>query len=404
MFQRFALKINRLSGKTQLSLLCLCFFFASCLCFCAGTTNSRTTIETIGNKIASYTLENSTTGFVSAQVTPRNADAVKKMPNTSNEYLYWRYMFRDSNFSFLATANGGKKHQCLYSEIEKDENISFLYSEVNSNKAFDEYFKHEVYDIKLMFRGRNEAVGGARSFFAISKTTADLLLEKRGQNREENGFSRSQYEELLGSNTNILIDSELYPFTISNVYFEEGDFFENVSKNFGEFVIGYPYFYECLERESTYIFNCYEYQNTYKIKRMRQYFNDEDFACDISKYSLKKTENQYETLSLKGVLDEHIGNNAVSTILTLANSFLFSVSLLFFWYSKQSHRFKRVLVIGLFLILPYAVLALINIFYQTPLFFSYYSLILFTVEFLCFLALLGAILLKERGEVIRKLL
>ena len=401
MFSAAINKIKSFSCKFQLFFSSALFCLTSIVCFCSGISNSNTLIEKKSAEIVSFINKHSLTDYVSIQVSPVVKEDKKSMPNTYNEYFYWKYIFRNSDFGFLSTANGGKTHECYYNEINGDQNISFLCCGNNSNPNYQDYYRHEVYDIRLMFKGNNSMVGGAINFFAISQTTATKLLVKRGLEKVSDGFTVKQYETLLGTNTTLLLDGQLVEFTISNIYFEEGNFFSNVSSNFGEFAISYIYFPDYIESESTYIFNKYIYQNSHKIQRMRSFFNNDKFRFNVSGFNLNNQDTKQSiSFEISEMFDEELGNDVLSIILLIIDLFFLLISLLVFWFSEKIHHLFKFIVIALSFIGVYLLLFVINFVTPIPVLFSFFSLKLFIVELVAFLVVSVAVLFKRRRRII----
>lgn len=403
----FVLKIiSKWKRITKLLVGSIGLFCASCMCFCSGITNENSIIESAAVSISNFASTNTKTSCLSIQVSPKNADAKKTLPDTYNEYFYWKYIFRHSDFSFLSTVNGGKTHNCYFDEIEANNNISFIFCGNNSNKAYEGFYKHEVYDIKLMFRGINSINKDAINFFAISQSRADQLLLKRGELPDDDGkYGISQYEKLLGTNTQLNIDSQPYLFTISNVFFESGTLHNNLEQNFGEYVISYIRFPDLLEFEATYIFNTYNYQNIHKIKRMREIFNSANFSFNLSSYNLNNNNTQLsDVFNYSYIFGGVIGNNFLSIFLLIMSFVLLVTFLYFIWLCESIHNIKNIAIVVVSFLLPYIILSLINLIINVPLAFSYFSLVPYLIMTIIFILVLVLILFRKRGESIRKLL
>ncbi|HBF67939.1 MAG TPA: hypothetical protein DD377_04595 [Firmicutes bacterium] len=400
-------KIKKWKKNTQLITGMLGLFLAGCVCFCSGAPNENTTIESAAATTSKFALKNSNTKYISIQISPKNADAKKTMPNTYNEYFYWKYIFRHSDFGFLSTVNGGKTHRCYFGEIDVNKNISFISCNNNFNPEYENFYKHEVYDTKLMFKGKNIISQGAINFFAISQTRASQILLKRGEHADNNGdFSIDQYEQLIGTNTQLYIDGNSYLFTISNIFFESGQFHEDMSQNFGEYVLSYIRFPDFLESESTYIFNTYDYQNIHKIKRIRTLFDKENFSFNLSSFNLKNS-----NYHLSDVFDYNyifcgnsskIGNDFLSIFLLLLSFFAFAFSIYVILISDLFNNAKYAITIMFFFSLPYVILSIVYFAIKTPFFFSFFSLVSYLIMSVVLIAVFAFALYKERGDMIRK--
>lgn len=399
-------RIKKWNKIIQLLVSSIGLFCAGSICFCSGITSESAVLETVAADISKFASSNSETNNISIQVSPENLEAKKTMPNTYNEYFYWKYIFRESNFSFLSTVNGGKTHECYFNEIDTNENISFVFCGYNTNPEYEGYYKHEVYDIKLMFRGKNIINQEAINFFAISQTRANQILLARGEVfNDEGNYGLEQYEKLLGTNTELNIDGNPYLFTISNVFFESGAFYNNTSRNFGEFVISYTRFPEFLETEATYIFNSYDYQNIHKIKRMRATFDSTNFSFNLSLFNLNNHNYMLSDIFDCNYIFSHtIGNSFVSISLLIFSFIVFTFFLFLLWLSSPIHNFKNIVIVFCSFLLPYLVLSIINMLIKIPLIFSYFSLIPYSIMFVALIAFLVLILFRKKGDVIRKIL
>lgn len=399
-------RIKKWRKIIQLLVSSVGLFCTGCICFCSGITNESSIVELAATNITKFVLSNSETNYISIQIASNNSDAKKTMPNTYNEYFYWKYIFRHSDFGYLSTVNGGKTHECYFKEIDTSENISFVFCGNNSNPEYEGYYKHEVYDIKLMFKGKNTINHDAINFFAISQTRANQLLTKRGEPTDDSGnYSLQQYEKLLGTNTELEIDNIPYLFTISNVYFESGEFHSNVSTNFGEYVVSYIHFPDSLETEATYIFNTYDYQNIHKIKRLRAIFDSANFSFSLSPFNLKNGDYKLsDVFNYNYIFSNNVGNSFVSISLLIFSFIVLAISLYILWLSESIHNIKNIIVVSCSFLLPYLLLSVINLVSKIPLIYSYFSLIFYLIMFVILITVLVLILFRKRGDLIRKLL
>ncbi|HBF68683.1 MAG TPA: hypothetical protein DDW20_05150 [Firmicutes bacterium] len=406
MFVYLSNKIKKTKKITQFLICLISSFCSSCVCFCSGIMNENAIVESAGVNISEFVSKNSNTDYISVQVSPKDEETKSAMPNTYNEYYYWKYIFRKSNFSFLSTVNGGKTNNCFFKEINVEDNISFICCGNNYNTEYEDFYKHEVYDIKLMFKGNNIIGPNAINFFAISQTRANQLLFNRGERADSNGnYNIEQYEKLLGTNTQVAINNSSYLFTISNVYFESGQFHENVSQNFGEYVISYILFPKSLKLESTYIFNKYDYQNMHKIKKMKSYFQSNDFSFSLSSFNLKNKSVQLsDVFDYNYIFGRNLGNSFVSILLFVLSFVMFLAFLIVLVLSISIHNLRDLNVIFCSFLLPYIILFIINSITKIPLVFSYFSLVGYLVMFVLFIIVLLIILFRKRGNTIRKFL
>ena len=272
-------KIKRISIIWKSAITFCCILLTSTSVFLAGSMKPESYIEKTAACLTEIVKNDPTkNGFLPLQIIPNDKESENSMPRVFDEYYYWKYIFRHSDFSFLATVNGGKTHQCYYSEIQFDKNVSFIYCANNLNPKKGDFYKHEVYDIDLMFEGETRILEGTLSFITISQTIANKLLCKRLNCAEGTTFSVDDYRSLISTKMPLLMDGSEYLFTISNIYFEEGTFFKNTKTVIDEFVLSYTIFPENFKKECTYIFNSYTYQNYHKLIRIKEMVNTRNFS------------------------------------------------------------------------------------------------------------------------------
>ena len=374
-FKSFCEKMNKLSKRIRIFLSFGLIFIGSSLVFVSGIFYSDASLESDSVFISNLAEESLNKQFVSAQITPKNESASSNMPSTYNEYYYWKYIFRHSNFGFVSTVNGGKTHSCLFKNLNDDSNITFLCSGYNSNPAYGDFYKHEVYDLRLMFPGNNAKRDGAISFLAVSQTKANDLLLSKGVVLSDGGYSLEQYESLLQDNITIVMDNVDCEFSISNIYFEDGEFFENVKKTFGEFVLSYIRFPDGFAPEASYIFNKYDYQNYHKLKRMKYLFDESNFSFRFSNYNLKSD------INLDAFNNRILSNNSsfdfLSILLMCVSCLLVLLGIFSIFVYKEFYNLKSIIIFNGLFVFPYSALFIINMFKKIPLIFSYYSLKVF---------------------------
>ncbi len=231
MFENALSKIRRISPTVKKIISFAGVFISTFLVFVVGTAKPESYAEVGANYLTEISNSDiAINNYVSFQLTPQDDDSAKIMPRVYDEYFYWKYIFRHSDFSYLGTVNGGKTHNCYYEEIECDENISFAYCENNFNPEYEGFYKHEVYDIRLMFRGEIGSYEGKYGFFAISQSRANEILKVRNiVPSSSEGYSIDDYKKILGTETTIKMDDQDCKFNISNIYFEDGNFYERTS-------------------------------------------------------------------------------------------------------------------------------------------------------------------------------
>ena len=364
-------------------------FLFSFLVFFAGSAKSESHIE----KAAQYITEvvkNKGEGeeLFSFQLVAEDKESESALPRVYDEYFYWKYIFRHSDFSYLATVNGGKTHECYYSEIDCDRNITFIYSGNNLNREKGDHYKHEVYDFDLMFKGETQILNGTISFLIVSQTRANQLLAKRLGCDEDSPFTKEDYQSLISTETSMMMDGNEVKFTISNIYLEDGDFFENTKKLLDEFIISYTIFPADFEKEYTYIFNGYVYQNYHKLLRINEMIKGKNF--------LIRTNEEIDNFELIGNnLIAKQGNDFIAIFFVIIITLIYFALISFFAISRLYLRKWHISFLWIAFISPYLLFNLINLIKPIPLLFSFFSLKVYIIHLLVLVCLTVYLLIKK---------
>ena len=390
MFMKFFNKISKQSKIKQTMFCVLLLLLSNVSLFVAGSFNKQTSTEMFASNITEYINNEWDDNYLTLQITSNDSDGERFISNlTYNEYFYWKYIFRNSDFGFVSTVNGSKKYEILYSEVDSlDSNLTFLFCGRNSNNAYHGYFKHEVYDLMLMFKGNNVISSGASNFMAISKSRADqILIERNFLPGDYEGFEEEDYLSLIGTNTTLLVDGWEYTLTIANIYFEEGNFFENVIDTFGEFVVSYITFPKLLEMEATYIFNGNLYQNMHRLNRISAFFKSDMYSFSFENNTISYFE---ENLNINHLFTKK-NNDFFSYFITAFSCILFLAVLLIIYSFNDLHTIRNLVILTAAHFAPYFILNIINNIFGKISLFSYFSLkiyMLFSAMLLIYFALL----------------
>lgn len=367
----------------------------------SGVFNSQTHIEKAATYLSDYSTSDLTLNEYTCLLVSSKNNA-EQLPNEQSEYYYWEHVFAKTKFGYVATVNGGKHHNCFYSEIDCAENISFIYCGHNSNKENGDHYRQEVYDLSLMFRGKNSINPDSINFMAVPQNRADELLIKRGENPDENGnFSTDQYEKLLGTSTQLSMDENIYNFTISNIILQEDGLYTKLAETFGEFVLSYTRFPDGFDKESAYVFNKYDYQNYHRLQRMRALFAGKNYELNIAKFNLTNKNTEIDNSVKDVVLSNQIGNNVLSALLVTFSLALYVICLYIFFLNSLSSKCFDYLLGGACLLSPYLVLFLINAFKHITSIFSHFSLtiILFSLVAFVFVIAISIFFKVKRIQV-----
>ena len=285
-------------------------FICVCLFYPAGAIHSVTKIEKTSNYISSVSIDK---GKVDVPVIVENKKEGRKLSliDTASEFRYLYGVFGGGNKAYFAsTVNADKKNSILCHKFGNNVNYSFLYAESgfsNKKQSDGDYYRHEFYPIKLMFRGEHRSLSGSFSFLYISKSQADMLLAD--YNLEQ---TKENYQSLLGTGLTLSMNGKDYLWLIEDIYLETGTYFNDLQKTIGDFFVGYREYPEGFKKQSTYFLNDSEYENKFFLEHIKTSYSKDDII-------LKFQDDRLNNDVLQTIYDE---NESVLSII------MFSVSLL----------------------------------------------------------------------------
>lgn len=372
-FKSLICRINKLTDLKKYIILFFMFLLSSFVCFSSGAFHFDTSCEKIAGRITNLVNNETIDGKYAAMVISQNTND-KNLPSEYQEYNYWKYIFRHSNYGYVSTVNAKKEHEIIFSEAECENRITFICSTVNTCYRYKNgYYKHELYDLFFMFEGNRTIIGDAINFCAISKNVADSILEKRGivKNGE---YSEDDYRALLGTNTTLSFDGTNYYFSIFNVYLEDSEFCTNTRTVFNEFVLSYTKFPVGYDRESTYVFNSFNYQNYHKIKRILSIFNTSDYSYCFSKSNFKNGGYADDNVIVSFFTNTENNYTYISIMLTILSFSLYIVSFMILFFISTRKKYLPLVISITSLFVPYLLFFLIHLFVGINALFSYHSL------------------------------
>lgn len=390
-------------------ILLLLSFFSSSLVISSGFLSKTKNVDIFSEYIADISKNHTKNGKYS-WIAVSDRENNKKMPNlvgTVDEYNYWKYAYRHSNFAYAKIANANKKINCYYSDLEKP-NDSLVFLTAGSNESVllnsngKEHYRHDFYDIYLMFKNNKKINSNDSNFCSISKKRATELLKKT-TGVVDRDFSDEEYFSLIGTSINFSINNDKYSWTIDDIYIDEfeqndkrGEFFANLTKTVGEFVLAFNLLPNDLLNSDVYFFDSHSFQNKSKIERI------------ISAYTIEKVDVEFcscclkENFSFQQQFLDNIYKDSSSSliylVIVLYVLFMFSEFLLL-WHFKFDFSGNY-----FFLLLIFPLLLFVCIYIFKYIFHIYYFsinlLLLFDVINLCLAAFLLVFFRMKNGKKI----
>lgn len=309
-FKKIASRFGNLSLRKQRLLLFGCVALSLTLLFPAGFFIGETKIETTAKQISDLSMNETIGGRYTYLLVEPHDSSTNPLPSPVTEYYYWSSIFGTSKNNFASVVNGNKENNCHFLDIMQDKQLTFLYSPVFSNKLVDEQYRHEFYDIDLMFSGIRGA-GNNYSFLYLTQTQADTLLLSRGKMP-----SQAEYENLLESSISLVMGNITYQWMISNIIVETSEYFSSLKEIFGEFVMAFTKYPEQFNKQFCYLFNEYIYQNSYKIKYLRTNYDSSKYNISFGINNMKSDSNTSLTEIINMIAVDEPSTNVYGYLLT----------------------------------------------------------------------------------------
>ena len=382
LYRKIAKKTNAIPEKGKKTLFFSSLILAQILVFPAGAFAPQTKIE----EAAQYMSEISTEKTIDGQysyILVESEEGNDSFPNTIyNEYYFWYSVFRNSKNNFMATVNGNKQNDIYFQDILLGKQLTFIYSNVFSNKEYEDYYKHEFYDFNLMFSGYH-SFGGNYSFCYLTQNQADELILSKGKE-----IKSEEYESLIGTSVTIVIEEVVYQWSIANIILETSDLFSACKDIFGDFLITHQKHPDVLKKERCYIFNEYDFQNRYKINYLKDNYDAEAYNYILGKNNLKENEIIDENMLMNVLITKYDTLNIWSIFFLLVSILLFLASCFFLFTCDYIKNLKMIIFSISGQLLLYLLIYVLFIVFNNVYIFSYFSLIFFTIFLLIHLLLI----------------
>ena len=348
----------------------MCFYLIPLfLFFPAGAFNDNTKNEEVANQMAVAATKKTTGGqYLSILVEPNDVQTNPLNSPSSEFYSTYAY-FGEQSPAFAGTVNADKTNSIYIKEIET-QNLSFLYSNINSNKEYKGHFKHEFYPLELMFKG-DHVFADAFSFCYLSETQARNLLISRGLEINEETF-----KSLIGQKIIILFNNVEYTYSIGNIYLETNYYYSALSEVLGDFIFSYIRYPEGIKKQACYFMNRYYYQNLSFMKRISALYDNKQYSIKINHNNLKEDIDDVYLTSFYFRPKNHLLDilSALLFVFLLLNNVVSSLLVSFINFNKRTWR---VLLYPIFGLLPYLIFLIVSHLTKSFLFFSGVSTIIF---------------------------
>ena len=361
------------------------FFSSFTMVFPISFLTSNYTKEKNASLISSY-VKNRTINkdYISFSIEERDIGSQSSHPSIASEYRSLYSLFSPEKLSFVATANGDKRYDVLFPQIDNESSFSFLYAETVTNIEYGNHFKHEFYPLEFLFRGSNSPKNGAFSFCAISEEHANVLLKE---------MDLLNYEDLIERNITMTISDFSYEFTIANIYLCNNSFCNDLVSVFGNFIFTYSKIPSPLIGQKTYFFKPYVYQNMYLMDYIRENYKVGEIDTFVNHSNHSQPINDFEILYFL----KHSNNvllDSLCAVLLVFLSLIFAFFCITLYFYTQFSLKKKILFFGVCLI-PYSIFALVDILSNNFIFLSQLSTIMNFAFLITVLILLLLIHLKE---------
>lgn len=355
------------------------FFISFLLVFLSGAYSNSSKFDISSKYLAdvasNHTIDKNRCSFI---VESKNY-AKHSLISTDIEYKNLKFFGKSNVGCYFGAVNADKQHKIFMKGVSEN-NLSFLYVQkgFNNFKSRDTWW-HEYYPLQLMFKGEHSVLKGAYSFFYISKTHADKMLDSQ---RLEHTVDN--YKKLLQTNQTIEIDGSSFQWTIANIYLETNGFYNSLKSVMGDFLLGFNKYPNGINKQAIYSMSKYEFQNKYYLKYVTENYSKENYDYKIGTYNL---DSDFKIDNRKALSFEESSNN-LSFIVLLTFSCLFFISSFILVKKLNYLVFKKNLVLIIAASLsPYILFKIIFHITGNVIFFSSISrlinIILITIIVLC---------------------
>ena len=298
LFVPIILLYKNLRLGAQLVIALLLSLFSNLALFPAGNSTIQSQIESIATRV-SDSIDDLTCDGDYAYCLVEGIDAEHKTDYSVAQYRYWYDIFSnaatESRNAFFGTVNGNKERRCR-SSFAPEEEITFIYTNVNSNREFGDHWIHEYYHLELLFKGDYYVPSDCFSFVYLTETQARMLLDRQDP-------SLNDYRSLLGQTITIEMEEQSYSWIICNIVLENNNVSEALSSLFGNWMLAGSRFPDDYGKQYCYVFNKNVYQNYYKLNYLRGAFPEEYYSLKSGIANLKSSDQTFDFMlySLRGV-------------------------------------------------------------------------------------------------------
>ena len=258
----------------------------------------------------------------------------KSIPSDAHSEFHNVYgLFSERIIYYSMVANPTKDEIIEIKDIGTS-SLSVLYFGPIGTVEYDGHYKHYIYPIELMFQDQRFWEINPYSIY-ISKSQANLLLNKRGYNSAE--YSSEEYKSLVGTEIILTVNNEEKNYIIQNVYYETNYYYDGLNDVVGDFVIISYYLHGDIKFRNIYYMGKYESHNKYLLNYIQKNFSKDEYVLGVVGNNLEYSVD--EKIAFSFFQD----NNSVKSFLSvfiLIISFAILVIVLFFKRKKRGNEEK----------------------------------------------------------------
>ena len=266
----------------------------------------------------------------------------RQLPDHEHEFYENYGVFRQERANYMCAVNIEKEVPFSFKEIEIPETLSMFYFGPIKSAPYvyegREVYKDFLYPFMYMFESAKIYPPAPYKYVInISQTQADKILEKRMPEKTDKKYTKDDYKSLLQTYTTLSIagDSD-YEFMIGNIFYEANYYYLAAKECLGEFVMVSYFFPKVLTKSNVYLFNEYEFQNNYFMKRILSLYDTDVYELKINHNNLTKKIN--EELITSFYYKDISGDNWRATFLFFLFGALALISILFICFYFKTYK------------------------------------------------------------------
>ena len=308
--------------------------------------------------------------------------------------------FKQTKATFGSFVNADKGMQIVSPEIDGIKNFSLFYLGAVGTQKYEDHYKTYSYPFEVMFED-SRPYDISRYVIYLSKTQADLVLEKRNVKKTNGNYLLEDYRSLLLTLINIEIDGVEADFVINNIFYESNYYFECMSEAVGDFLLMSYYLPVTFSRTNVYFLSKYSYQNEYFMKYIRNGYSNGKYLVRVNHYNIDGDINDDLITSFYyGTLNQSF--EWITYLLVLIGFAALAFDLFLLIKNKFWLNLSNIPVILLSLLLPYSVFKSIYLVTKNVYFFSFFGMRIYLFGATIFIVLLVLIFLvaKQRNKKI----